>query len=180
MAATRGMPAVDDDEFRAFVASRGPALLRTAYMLTGDQHLAEDLVQSALEKAAARWQHIRASAATEAYVRRILYRERVSFWRRRRVTETLPGELPERPVAGGYDAVDDRAVLRQAMSRLGRRQRTVLVLRFYEDMTETQVADVLGVSVGTVKSQAAKALRRLREECGDLAPMPQPRGEERP
>jgi RNA polymerase sigma-70 factor (sigma-E family) len=178
--AGRGISALDDDEFRGFVAAREGALLRTAYMLTGDQQLAEDLVQTALEKAAAHWRDIRVSEAAEAYVRRILYRERVSFWRRRRVTESLPGELPERPVGGGYEAVEDRMVLRQAMSRLGRRQRTVLVMRFYEDMTERQVAEILGVSVGTVKSQAAKALRRLREECGDRAPVPQQSREERP
>lgn len=178
--AGRSMSALDDDEFRGFVAAREAALLRTAYMLTGDQHLAEDLVQSALEKAAVHWRDIRVSEAAEAYVRRILYRERVSFWRRRRVTETMPGDLPEQPVGGGYGAVEDRMVLRQAMSRLGRRQRTVLVMRFYEDMTERQVADVLGVTVGTVKSQAAKALRRLREECGDLAPVTQESREEGP
>jgi len=162
--------ALEDDEFRDFVAARGHALLRTAYLLTGDQQLAEDLVQTALEKCAARWASIRVPAAAEAYVRRTMYREQVSLWRRRRVTELPTVTLPEpRSSSTSPDAAEDRLVLRQALMRLGRRQRAVVVLRFFEDLTERQVAEVLGISVGTVKSQAHKALAQLRTTCGDLA-----------
>ena len=166
------MKALDDGEFRGFVAARGTALLRTAYLLTGDQQLAEDLVQTALEKAVVHWGSIRVVAAAEAYVRRTMYREQVSLWRRRRVSELLTTVVPEprgRETSGGV--VEDRLVMRQALMTLGRRQRTVLVLRYFEDLTEQQVADILDISVGTVKSQAHKALAHLREVCGDLAPM---------
>ena len=166
------MKALEDDEFRGFVAARGTALLRTAYLLTGDQQLAEDLVQTALEKAVVHWGSIRVAVAAEAYVRRTMYREQVSLWRRRRVSELLTTVIPEprgRETSGGV--VEDRLVMRQALMTLGRRQRTVLVLRYFEDLTEQQVADMLDISVGTVKSQAHKALAQLREICGDLAPM---------
>ena len=166
------MNALEDDEFRGFVAARGTALLRTAYLITGDQQLAEDLVQTALEKAVAHWSSIRVVAAAEAYVRRTMYREQVSLWRRRRVSELLTTVVPEprgRETSGAV--VEDRLVMRQALMALGRRQRTVLVLRYFEDLTEQQVADMLDISVGTVKSQAHKALAHLREICGDLAPM---------
>ena len=166
------MNALEDEEFRGFVAARGTALLRTAYLLTGDQQLAEDLVQTALEKAVAHWSSIRAVAAAEAYVRRTMYREQVSLWRRSRVSELLTTVVPEprgRETSGAV--IEDRLVMRQALMALGRRQRTVLVLRYFEDLTEQQVADMLDISVGTVKSQAHKALAHLREICGDLAPM---------
>lgn len=169
------MDALEDEEFRGFVAARGHALLRTAYLLTGDQHLAEDLVQTALEKVAAHWRSIRAPEARETYVRRTMYREQVSFWRRRRVGELPSAAVPEPrgPRSSGAlagDAVENRLVLRDALLRLGRGQRTILVLRYFEDLTERQVAEVLGISVGTVKSQAHKALAHLRQACVDLQP----------
>lgn len=164
------MNALQDEEFRGFVTTRGFALLRTAYLLTGDQQLAEDLVQTALEKAVTHWHSIRFAGAAEAYVRRTMYREQVSIWRRRRITELPTVTLPEpRQPAGDTDPVVDRLMLREALMRLGRRQRAVVVLRYFEDMTEEQVADALGISVGTVKSQAHKALAHLREACADLA-----------
>jgi RNA polymerase sigma-70 factor (sigma-E family) len=167
------MKALEDAEFRGFVAARGPALLRTAYLLTGDQQLAEDLVQTALEKAVRHWGSIRASAAAEAYVRQTMYREQISVWRRRRVSELPSGTVPEpRRAASDQDAVEDRIVMRTALLQLGRRQRTVLVLRYFEDLTEQQVADVLGISVGTVKSQAHKALAHLRDICGEPVTAP--------
>ena len=167
------MKALEDAEFRGFVAARGPALLRTAYLLTGDRQLAEDLVQTALEKAARNWGAIRVSAAAEAYVRKTMYREQVSIWRLRRVTELPSSTIPEpRRPAGQPDTIEDRMVMRAALMQLGRRQRAVLVLRYFEDLTEQQVADALDISVGTVKSQAHKALAHLRDICGDLVPTP--------
>ena len=165
------MNALEDSEFRGFVAARGPALLRTAYLLTGDQQLAEDLVQTSLEKAVTAWGSIRVAAAAESYVRRIMYREQVSLWRRRKVMEFSSALVPEpRGMPTNPDAVENRVVLRKALMQLGRRQRTVVVLRFFEDLTERQVADLLGITIGTVKSQTAKALAHLRDSCGDLAP----------
>jgi RNA polymerase sigma-70 factor (sigma-E family) len=167
------MKALEDAEFRGFVTSRGHALLRTAYLLTGDQQLAEDLVQTSLEKTVRHWGSIRASAAIESYVRQTMYRAQVSAWRRRRLRETTLGSVPEPRGASGdssEDTLEVRLVMRDALMDLSRRQRTVVVLRYFDDLTEQQVADALGISVGTVKSQAHKALARLRETCRDLAP----------
>ncbi|MEP7737471.1 SigE family RNA polymerase sigma factor [Nocardioides sp. 31GB23] len=154
------------DAFEAFVRARTPALTRTAYLLTGDAHLAEDLVQSALLQAAEHWHRIETSP--EAYVRRTLYTQQVSIWRRRRgVREQSLGSY-DAAAAAGHDP-DLRLSLVEALRRLTSRQRTVLVLRFFEDLTEPQVADLLGVSRGTVKSTTHHALARLRVLAPDLA-----------
>jgi RNA polymerase sigma-70 factor (sigma-E family) len=127
-----------DEEFRDFVVSRGPALLRTAYLLTGDQQLSEDLVQISLEKALRHWSRIKVAAATEGYVRRIMYRESVSIWRQRGVREVSMADVPEqRGPEEPAESVEDRLVMRAALMQLGARQRTVLVLRFFEDLTES-------------------------------------------
>ncbi len=157
-----------DQQFQDFVAARGPALLRTALLLTGSQEASEDLVQSALEKALRHWSRIKVEAATEGYVRQIMYRENVSVWRQRRGREFPMAQIPEPRVADSTLAVNDWLVMRQALLRLAPRQRTVLVLRYYEDLTEEQVAVAMGVSVGTVKSQTAKALDRLRRIAPEL------------
>ena len=169
------MDAVQDEVFRGFVAARGHALIRTAYLLTGDQQLAEDLVQTALEKAVRHWSSIRDVGAAEQYVRRTMYRENISLWRRRRLVE-LPADVVPEPRRDGtaWQAAEqtlDRIVLRNALMRLGPRQRTVLVLRYFEGLTEKQTADLLGISVGTVKSQSHKALAAMRSVCRDLAPV---------
>jgi RNA polymerase sigma-70 factor (sigma-E family) len=161
--------ALEDEAFRGFVAARGQALVRTAYLLTGDQQLAEDLVQSALEKTIRSWRSIKHHEALESYVRRTMYREQVSVWRRRRFSEQLSGAVPEprRSSTAPTDTLEERLVLEAGLRRLPTRQRTVLVLRYFEDMTEQQVADAMGVSIGTVKSTAHKALARLRASYPD-------------
>ena len=152
-------------DFDAFVRARTGALARTAYLLTGDAHLAEDLVQTALFRAAKAWHRIEGDP--EPYVRRILYTQQVSWWRRRRVGEVALGEYdaPLRP-AGDPEL---RLSLEQALARLTTRQRTVLVLRYFEDLTEVQTADVLGIAPGTVKSTGREALARLRTLAPELA-----------
>src|SRR6266545_953410 len=158
------------EEFDSFVRGRTPALLRSAYLLTGDQHLAEDLVQSALARTHRAWSRLHASGNAEAYTRRTMYHLQVSWWRRGRVAESYPGELPEKGAERDqHDATDTRLVLRAALLKLSSRQRAVLVLRFFEDRTETESAELLGVTVGTVKSQTAKALARLRTVAPELA-----------
>jgi RNA polymerase sigma-70 factor (sigma-E family) len=160
----------DEDAFRAFVVARRPALLRSALLLTGDYHLAEDLVQTALSRLALHWSRVAASGAPEAYVRRILFTSHVSWWRRPRVREVL-ADPPDRSIVDV--GVEDRLVLRAALAKLTPKQRAVLVLRYYEDFTEVQVAELLGIGVGTVKSQTRHALGRLRilaPELSDLAP----------
>ncbi|MEJ3745924.1 SigE family RNA polymerase sigma factor [Actinomycetes bacterium KLBMP 9797] len=155
--------------FEAYVRARGAALFRTAYLLVGDHHLAEDLVQQALLRAVGRWPRIVAAGDPDPYVRRILYHEHVSAWRRirRRVVE-VPGAVPE-PAADRSDDVVVALAVRRALARLGPRQRAVLVLRYFEDRSEAQTAEILGVRVGTVKSQARDALARLRELAPELS-----------
>lgn len=143
--------------FEEFVAARSSALLRTAYLLTRDHALAEDLLQTALTKAYLTWGRIEHSP--EAYVRKILVNTFNSWWRRKWNGEQPTEELPESPAQGNDGTDPDLWV---AMGRLPRRMRAVLVLRFFEDLTEAQTADLLGVSVGTVKSQTSKALAKLR------------------
>jgi len=155
----------DEDDFHAFVVARTPALSRTAYLLTGDAHLAEDLVQTALFKAARHWRRIQ--GAPEAYVRRILYTQNVSWWRsRRHVREQALGTYDAPAAASDSDL---RLSLEQALARLTVRQRTVLVLRYFEDLTEVQTAQALGIGAGTVKSITRQALGRLRTLAPELA-----------
>ena len=156
----------DADDFAEFVAARSGALLRTAYLLTGDHQDAEDLVQTALIKLVPRWGRLR---DPEPYVRRILVHESISRWRRRRWRELSVPEVRDE-VRPGPD-VDQQVVLRQALARLAPRQRAVIVLRYFDDLTEAQTADALGISVGTVKSQSRDALARLRTLVPDLAEM---------
>jgi RNA polymerase sigma-70 factor (sigma-E family) len=150
--------------FTEWATSRQHALLRTAYLLSGDRGRAEDLVQEALVKVAVRWSRL-ASGSPEAYARRIIYRDNVSFWRRRH--DVLLAELPEGTAPAPES--EPRLMVVSALAQLAPRQRAVLVLRYFEDLTEAQTADVLGISVGTVKSQASNALARLRERCPELA-----------
>ncbi|WP_433211427.1 SigE family RNA polymerase sigma factor [Dactylosporangium sp. CS-047395] len=161
------------DEFDSFVRSRSAALLRSAYLLTGDQHLAEDLVQSALARTHRAWGRLHDRGNAEAYTRKVMYHLQVSWWRRR-VPEAMPGELPEprRAAGGAADHADQttvRMTLRGALLRLSAKQRAVLVLRYFEDCTETEAAELLGVAVGTVKSQTSKALAKLRVVAPELA-----------
>ncbi|MCW3842356.1 SigE family RNA polymerase sigma factor [Micromonospora yasonensis] len=154
------MAEVIDGEFTAFVTERGPALLRVAYALAGNQHAAEDLLQNALAKAYARWPRIRGDA--EPYVKRILYHDQVSGWRRRSRRAEVPfAELPDRAAAGPDP--DLRLLLREALRALPPRQRAVLTLRYLEDLSVDQTAALLGCRAGTVASQTAKALARLRQ-----------------
>ena len=148
--------------FSEFVATRQRGLLRAAWLLTGDWAAAEDLVQTALVRAWPHWRRLTDEAAAEAYVRRVMLNSYLSARRRRWRGETPTAALPERP-APESDA-DLRGALVDAVRRLPRRQRAVVVLRFFDDLTEAQAASVLGCSVGTVKSQTSKALAGLRRD----------------
>ena len=155
--------------FADFVAARGPALMRTASLMTADRGHSEDALQEALTKAAMKWRSIKGNP--EPYVRQVLYSVVIDRWRwrGRRVPEST-GELPDS--ATSTDAIaeaDRRLVLREALARLTVRQRQVLVLRFYEDLTEVQTAHVMHCSTSTVKSQTRHALQRLRELAPELA-----------
>lgn len=155
---------VDEDRypgFRDFVYGRGPALSRAAYLLTGDHHAAEDLVQSALARVMRHWKRVK-DGDPEAYVRRTMYHLQMSWWRRRRVPEHLAASPPDRAGSDPYPAAILRMTLDRALGLLSPRQRAVLVLRFYEDFTEVQAADVLNCSVGSVKRHTHDGLVRLR------------------
>lgn len=146
--------------FEEFVATASPRLLRTAFLLTRDVGHAEDLLQTALARAWRAWSRI--DGAPEPYVRRIMVNTYATWWRRRWRVETPTDELPERAGASVEDLVDRRDWLWAALGRLPRRQRAAVVLRYYEDLPEVEVAALLGCSVGTVKSQTSRALAKLR------------------
>lgn len=153
----------DDDSYVAFVTARWSSLYRTSYLLTSDRSRAEDLLQTALLKTYVAWNRVATVAAPEAYVRAILVNSLISDKRRRSVSSEIPrAELPETPVDSQESRIDDRSELWTGVRDLPPRQRAVVVLRYYEDMSERQIAEVLGCSVGTVKSQASDALRSLR------------------
>lgn len=155
------MDAQAEEDFTRFVAERTPALLRVAHALTGDRHAAEDLVQNALAKAMLKWRQI--SDSPEAYVRRILYHDHISGWRRRRRRpETVMAQLPEQPSEDRTDDAHLRMVMRKALLELPPRQRAVIVLRYLDDRSEREVAEILGCREGTVASQASRALAKLR------------------
>jgi RNA polymerase sigma-70 factor (sigma-E family) len=156
----------DTESLAAFVAARGEALSRTAYLLTGSHAAAEDLVQSSLAKLLPRWGRIRRRGGDpERYVRRVMVNEHVSGWRRTGRGREVATPAPALERAGGdeSDAAAWRLTLRSALREIAPRQRAVLVLRFYEDLSVAETAQLLGCSTGTVKSQTSDALDRLRK-----------------
>lgn len=155
------------EDFRSYVAARSPALLRTAYMLSGNRADAEDLLQTALAKTYLAWDRIREREAVDGYVRRIMVNTQTSWWRKRKVDEYPTGELPEGPAGRDVTAdLDLHDALWTALSGLPKRQRAMVVLRYYEDLSEAETAEVMGVSVGTVKSTTSRALSKLRDTSG--------------
>ncbi|WP_418058666.1 SigE family RNA polymerase sigma factor [Pimelobacter simplex] len=164
------MAARDRAAFAEFVAARSASLHRAAYLMVGDVGLAQDLVQEALTKTYVAWPRLRQTAAAEAYTRKAITTTAITWFRKRswsvRATDTLP-ERPETIDAGHADALVVRHSLLAALAQLAPRQRAVIVLRYYEDLTERQTAEALGCAVGTVKSQASAGLARLRTLMGD-------------
>jgi RNA polymerase sigma-70 factor (sigma-E family) len=167
----RGMT-VDDRparaDFESWMSARQGRLLRTAYLLTGDVHAAEDLVQTSLAKLYLAWDRVSDAPSVDAYARKIMVNEHTSMWRRlwrhrEVVTDTSARDVPVR--AEEYDGVP--AALWTSVRALPERQRAVVVLRYYEQLSEQETADALGVAVGTVKSQASRALDTLRTRLGD-------------
>jgi RNA polymerase sigma-70 factor (sigma-E family) len=158
-----------EEAFRDYVTTRGRALLRTAYLLTGNLADAEDLLQAALAKTYLAWDRIEDRGALDGYVRRAMVNTHISWWRRRRVQEFPTDELPDRAVADHAGDSDLQETMRRAIDRLPLRMRTALVLRYYEDLTEAEVAERLGVSLGTVKSTVSRAVAKLRIDAELLA-----------
>ncbi len=155
----------DDLGFRDYVTTRSRALLRTAYVLTGNVADAEDLVQAALAKTYLAWNRIEDRGALDSYVRRAIVNTHISWWRRRRVEEYPTDEIPDQAVADHAGASDLQDSMRRAVDRLPQRMRAAVMLRYYEDMTEAEVAEVLGVSLGTVKSTVSRAVAKLRDDA---------------
>ena len=157
-----------DAEFAAYMTARQPSLLRTAYLLTGDRHTAEDLVQTALAKLYLSWDRVQRRELVDGYVRRILVNEHNSLWRRAWKRKELSSDvLPDHQAV--TDSPDDgrSAALWEFVQTLPRKQRAVVVLRYYEELSEAETADALGISVGTVKSQASRALASMRARVHD-------------
>ena len=158
----------DPDEFAAFAAARSTALLRAAYLMVGDESLAQDLLQEALTRTYVAWPRLRDLNAAEAYTRRVITNTAISWFRRKGWRNELATEfLPERGVAAETDDMAERDWLWRALMGLPARQRAAIVLRYYEDLTEAQTADAMGCAVGTVKSQVSAGLRKLRDQLGD-------------
>ena len=169
-----------DAEFSAYMAARQPSLLRTAYLLTGDPHTAEDLVQTTMAKLYLSWDKVQRRERVDGYARRILVNEHNSLWRRAWRRREVPMDVvpdhqpsPAPPDQAGNDA------LWKFVQGLPPKQRAVIVLRYYEELSEAETADVLGVSVGTVKSQASRALASMRARVDDNPVLARDREEER-
>lgn len=168
---TARRPAVTRDTagFCEFVATRQPALLRTAYQLTGNRADAEDLVQAVLAKTFQAWDRIEDRGALDGYVRRAMVNTQISWWRRRRVEEYPTDELPDRADAAPPPGSDWEDTLRRAVDRLPQRMRAAVLLRYYDDMSEAEIASALGVTPGTVKSTVSRAMAKLRDDSELIA-----------
>lgn len=161
---TSAVMSARDAEFEQYMAARQTGLLRTAYLLTGDRHSAEDLVQTALAKLYLSWDKVQRRELLDGYVRRIMVNEHNSLWRRAwKRKEVSTDALPDE--GGVHDEHDlgERSALWEFVRTLPPKQRAVVVLRYYEGLSEAEVADVMRISVGTVKSQCSRALAALRE-----------------
>jgi RNA polymerase sigma-70 factor (sigma-E family) len=159
------MKAQLDGEFREFMHARWPTMVRLAYALTGDQGHAEDVAQTAFARAYASWPRVSRSGNPDAYLRRIVVNENRNRFRKRRVAERLTDSPPEHGAGDAMRESDERSALIAALQRLGPRQRAVVVLRYWMDLTEAETAAALNCSVGTVKSQASRALAALRQSA---------------
>lgn len=153
-------------DFCEYVAERRVVLLRTAYLLTGDQADAEDLVQTTLAKTYAGWDRITAVGSLDGYVRRTMVNTQISWWRRRKFDTYATDPVPETLCGDPTEDSDLHDAVWQALGRLPRQQRAAVVLRFYEELTEKEIAEALGVSVGTVKSTISRAIMKLRRDVG--------------
>ncbi|MFC3998054.1 SigE family RNA polymerase sigma factor [Nocardiopsis sediminis] len=160
MADTIGGPR--HEEFSTYVAARGPALLRMAQGITGNRSDAEDLLQAALIKTFFAWDRIANPKARDGYVRRAMVNTQISEWRRQRLTVHPTDDIPEQRVDDPTWKSDLADVVHRAVDRLPERQRTTVLLRYYEDLTEAQIADRMGVTIGTVKSTLSRAVAKLR------------------
>jgi RNA polymerase sigma-70 factor (sigma-E family) len=160
----------DRESFTRWASERQLALLRTAVLVTGDHHRAEDLVQEALTQVALRWRRL-AGGHPDAYARQVIVRRNISWWRKHRREVVADVADHGLTTSGAERSSDRRMALDEALGRLTPRQRAVIVLRYYEDLPERETAETLGVSTGTVKSQTHLALRRLREGSPHLAEM---------
>lgn len=159
----------DPAAFAEFVAARSAALHRSAYLMVGDAQLAQDLLQEALTKTYVAWPRLRDPGSAEAYTRRTLTNTAIDWFRRKSWSERPSDSLPDIGHHGHEDSVADRTVLWSALQELPPRQRAAIVLRYYEDLTEAQTADAMGCAVGTVKSQVAAGLAKLRSLLGPEA-----------
>ena len=159
------MNGAEDNGFAAFVAARGTSLLRVAYLACGNERDAEDLLQTALERTYRNWDRVRRDNP-EPYVRRIIVNTSISRARRQAILRMIPMHTPPEPATRETD-VTLRHVLMNTLRSLPPRQRAVVVLRYWEDLSETQTAEILGCSTGTVKSQASKAIAKLRVAIGE-------------
>jgi RNA polymerase sigma-70 factor (sigma-E family) len=168
-----------DAEFSAYMAARQPGLLRTAYLLTGDRHTAEDLVQTALAKLYLSWDKVERREAVDGYVRRILVNEHNSLWRRAWKRREVSTDAPPEHAGMTHSPDGSSAALWDFVQTLPPKQRAVVVLRYYEDLSEAETAQVLGISVGTVKSQASRALVNMRARVNDNPVLAKDREEER-
>ncbi|MUL41348.1 SigE family RNA polymerase sigma factor [Streptomonospora sp. PA3] len=153
------------EEFAAYVGDRGPALLRMARSLANNSSDAEDLLQAALIKTFFAWDRIASPNARDGYVRRAMVNTQISEWRRQHLTVYPTGEIPDQRIDDPTWKTDLADVVHRAIGRLPGRQRTMVVLRYYEDMTEAQIADHLGVTLGTVKSTLSRAVSKLRQDA---------------
>ncbi|MDT0202381.1 SigE family RNA polymerase sigma factor [Nocardioides sp. AE5] len=159
--------AAEDPAFAEWLAARQGTLLRTAYLVCGDRHTAEDLAQTAAAKLYLAWDRISARGNVDAYARRVIINEHNSLWRRPwKKREVVADELPEHGYVDHQRAPDEVAAVWTAVRALPPRQRAVVVLRYYEDLSEAEIAETLDVSAGTVKSQASRALATLRDRLG--------------
>lgn len=159
------MNTVEEEDFGAFVTSRWPELLRIAYLLTGGHHHdAEDLAQSTLTKVYAKWHQVRRSDNIDGYVRRIMVHTNTDRFRRLRIREWVTTRIPDTPVPDGVDLMGERHVLMTALARLPVRQRAAVVLCYFEDMSQAEIAAALGCRLGTAKSQISRGLEKLRKD----------------
>ncbi|GAB3776260.1 RNA polymerase sigma-70 factor (sigma-E family) [Nocardioides ginsengisegetis] len=164
------MHLAEQEEFAEFVRAQHASLFRTAYLMTGDYQRAEDIVQTALVKVFLRWRQIQSMSQPGAYAKRIVANQTLSWWRRRSSTESVVDTLGDRGVPGHEERVTEHDTMWRAVLQLPPRQRAVIVLRYYEDLSEAETAEVLDMAVGTVKSHSNAAHHRLATLLDDPAP----------